>query len=240
MTQHLFDKYYFSRPGYIGGDRPFHRLCVAQIPGGSEIIEVGAGPSNETTEALARIGGVTGLDIDSAVLKNEFCTNAKVFDGLHLPLPDCSVDACVSNWVLEHVQNPEAHFREVARVLRPQGVYCFRTANLYHYVGLGARMTPHSIHLSVANRLRTLSAEAHDPYPTYHRANSRKRIQRLIHQSGLRINHLELIEPEPSYGRLHAALFYPMMAYERLVNSTSLLSNFRIMIFGACTKDVMN
>jgi len=132
MTQHLFEKYYFSRPGYTTGDRPFYNLCGAQIRRGSEVLEIGAGPSNETTEALACIGEVIGVDIDSAVLKNEFCKSAKVFDGLHLPFPDSSVDACVSNWVLEHVENPEAHFREVARVLRPQGVYCFRTANLFH------------------------------------------------------------------------------------------------------------
>lgn len=240
MTQQLFERYYFSRPGYTGGDRPFHSLCEAHIRRGSEVLEIGSGPSNEFTEVLARIGKVTGVDIDSAVLKNEFCTDAKVFDGLHLPFPDSSVDACVSNWVLEHVENPEAHFKEVARVLRPHGIYCFRTTNLYHYVGLGARITPHGIHLALANRLRTLGPEAHDPYPTYHRANSRKRIRHLIHQSGLRINKLELIEPEPSYGRLHAGLFYPMMVYERMVNSTPLLSNFRIMMIGACTKDAMS
>jgi hypothetical protein len=47
---------------------------------------------------------------------------------------------------------------------------------------------------------------------------------------------LRLMEPDPSYGRRHAALFYPMMVYERIVNSSNLLSNFRVVIFGVCTK----
>jgi hypothetical protein len=36
---------------------------------------------------------------------------------------------------------------------------------------------------------------------------------------------LRMIEAEPSYGAAHPLLFYPMMAYERLVKSTSLLSS---------------
>ena len=54
--------------------------------------------------------------------------------------------------------------------------------------------------------------------------------------SGLEVNHLEVIEPEPSYGRVHAGLFYPMMFYERVVNSSALFSDFRITILAACTK----
>lgn len=240
MTQHLFEKYYYSKPGYTGGTRPFHELCASRIRSGSQILEIGAGPSNPTTEVLSQIGAVTGADIDRAVLSNEFCGDAVVFDGLQLPYPDNSFDACVSNWVLEHVENPDAHFREVARVLRPGGLYCFRTPNLYHYVTLGARLTAHSIHLMIANKLRGLSPEAPDPYPTYYRANTRRRLRQLIEQANLRIALLDMVEPEPSYGRMHPALFYPMMMYERAVNSSSVFSDFRITILASCTKSRLN
>lgn len=237
MTQHLFEKYYFSRPDYTGGTRPFHDLCRRCIRSGSEILEIGAGPTNETTRVLSDIGTVTGLDIDSAVMSNGFCTRAEVFDGICIPFADNSFDACVSDWVLEHVENPEAHFKEVARILRPNGVYCFRTPNLYHYVSLGSRITAHSLHLTWANKLRGLAPEAHDPYPTYYRANTRKRLRELIEQRKLKIDVLDIIEPEPSYGRMHALLFYPMMMYERVVNSSPLFSDFRITILAACTKN---
>jgi len=212
------------------------RSVTSRIQSGSEILEIGAGPSNQTTEILSVIGTVTGVDLDPEVLRNVFCKEAHVFDGLRLPFPDSSFDACVSNWVLEHVQDPETHFREVARVLRPNGVYCFRTPNLFHYVTIGSRLSPHSIHLTTANRLRGRGSEAHDPYETFYRANTKHRLNRLIEKSGLETRLLQLMEPEPSYGRLHAALFYPMMMYERVVNSTTLLSNLRIIIFGVCAK----
>jgi len=124
----------------------------------------------------------------------------------------------------------------VARVLRPGGTYCFRTPNLFHYVMLGSRLAPHFLHLSLANRLRGLDADAHDPWPTYYRANSKRRLISLIQQTGMETVLLQLMEPEPSYGRRHPALFYPMMVYERIVNSSNLLSNFRVVIFGVCAK----
>lgn len=236
MTQHLFQKYYYSKPGYVGGTKPFHDICASKIRHGSEILEIGAGPSNPTTEALSQIGPVTGLDVDTEVLNNTSCSKTEIFDGLRFPFPDDSFDACVSNWVLEHVADPETHFKEVCRVLRPNGVYCFRTMNLFHYVTLGSRLTPHSLHLVLANRLRGLTADAHDPYSTFYRANTARRLKSLNQKADLETNLLELMEPEPSYGRIHATLFYPMMIYERIVNSTSLLRNLRVIIFGVCIK----
>lgn len=235
MTQHLYDKYYVKR-GYRGGTLPFFDLCTASIPNGAEILEIGAGAKNNTTKLLATIGTVTAIDVDPDVMNNSSAARSLVFDGVHFPLPDASFDACVSNWVLEHVSDPVSHFREVARVLRPGGVYCFRTPNLLHYVMLGSRLTPHSMHLMLANRLRKLKPEAHAPWRTYYRANRPGRLQRLIQQAGLSAASLTMIEPEPAYGRAHAALFYPMMAYERIVNSTPLLETFRITIIGCVRK----
>lgn len=236
MTQALFDKYYYSKPDFEGGTRPFFRLCKEQIPSGSEILEIGAGPGNECSQMLSEIGTVVGLDIDPDVKNNQWLASAHVFDGRKMPFADCSFDACVSNFVLEHVSHPAEHFAEIARVLRPGGVYCLRTPNLFHYVSAGAHAMPHSLHLLLANRLRGLAADAHDPYPTWFRANSRRRLRKLCLENGLDKPAITMIEPEPSYGRAHPVLFYPMMAYERMVNLTDALSGFRITILLATRK----
>jgi ubiquinone/menaquinone biosynthesis C-methylase UbiE len=235
-TDHLFEKYYFSDPGFVDGTTEFHQLLAEQIKPESSILEIGSGPANATTSYLATLGRVIGLDITREIDTNMALAEAHTFDGMHLPFPDEQFDACVSNWVIEHVQDASTHFREVARVLRAGGTYCFRTPNQWHYFTLGSRLVPFSVHVRISSRLRGLPADAHDPYPTYYCANTFPRIRRLCYQSGLIPVALFAIEKEPSYGRFHPALFYPMFIYERLVNSCSVLKVFRASLVAVLRK----
>jgi ubiquinone/menaquinone biosynthesis C-methylase UbiE len=57
---------------------------------------------------LSGIGAVTGLDIDPDVKNNRWLAHAFVFTGGRMPFADQSFDACCSNYVLEHVENPVA------------------------------------------------------------------------------------------------------------------------------------
>lgn len=226
-TDLLFDQYYYRRPDFINGRERFFDLVKEAVPQGGEILEVGAGPENARTEFFATLGTVTGVDISEEVFDNPHLTAAHQFDGLRLPFADDTFDACVSVYVLEHVEHPEAHFQEIARVLKPGGVYAFWTPNLYHYVSAGSNILPHSAHLALANKLRGRGDDAHDPYPTFYRANTEGQLRALAASSGLRLERLLHVESEPSYGRAHAALFYPMMVYERLVNRFEALRGFR-------------
>jgi hypothetical protein len=100
---------------------------------------------------------------------------------------------------------------------------------------MGARLMPHSMHLLLANRLRALGQDAHDPYPTWFRSNTPGRLAKLCRAAGLEPPSISLIEPEPAYGRAHALLFYPMMAYERIVNLSNALARFRgTMLVATC------
>jgi SAM-dependent methyltransferase len=235
MNQALLEKYY-PKSRFEGGTLPFFRLCREKIPPRSRILEIGAGPTNACSETLSGIGDVTGIDIDPDVKSNIFLSRAEVYDGRQMPFEDESFDACVSNWVLEHVEYPVEHFREVARVLRRGGVYCLRTPNLYHYVSMGARLLPHSMHLMLANRLRRMPEGTHDPYPTWFRSNTRSRLEQLCRMAGLREPAITMLEPEPSYGNAHAILFYTFMAYERVVNSSKILEGMRLTILLAAHK----
>ena len=235
MSQALYDKYY-PKPRFEGGTLPFYRVCRENILPRSRILEIGAGPTNECSQMLSGIGEVTGIDIDPDVKNNGFLSRSVVYDGRKMPFDDETFDACVSNWVLEHVEHPIDHFREVARVLRPEGVYCLRTPNLFHYVSIAARLLPHSMHLMLANRLRGLDDDAHAPYPTWFRSNTRRKLEKLCHMAGLNKPAIVMLEPEPAYGNVHPILFYPFMAYERLVNSSSIFEGMRITILLAARK----
>jgi ubiquinone/menaquinone biosynthesis C-methylase UbiE len=235
-TDALFARYYFDVAGFTNGTERFHATCRSFIPSGSRILEIGAGPANNTTNTLAALGPVTGVDVSDEVLSNPALTRAEVYDGVRLPFSAESFDACVSNYVLEHITNVDTHMREVARVLRPGGAYVIRTPNQWHYVTLASRLLPHRMHLAFANSLRGLKDEAHDPWPTVYRANSSRKLRKLASDAGLDVLKLELVEAEPSYGRSSALLFYPMMLYERTVNRFTGLSQLRASIAAVIRK----
>lgn len=234
-TNDLFQRFYFSKPWYVSGTALFHELIRARTPKNTRILEIGAGPVNATSNFLSTIGRVTGLDIDKSVETNPALAEAHVFEGERFPFADNAFAVCVSNYVLEHVANPDLHFKEVARVLRPGGLYFFRTPNIWHYITLASRLLPHSLHLKLANRLRGLEG-AHDPYPTVYHANSRRALAKHASNAAMRVNTLKMIEVEPSYGAASPLLFFPMMFYERTVNRFNALSAFRVNILGAAEK----
>jgi SAM-dependent methyltransferase len=232
-----FQRFYFSRPDFCDGTREFWGLCGEWIRKGSRILEIGPGPCNPTTQFLSGLGELHGADVDAAAVRNAALVSAAVLGPTgHLPFEDGSFDACVSNYVLEHVAEPAAHFAEVARVLRPGGRYVFRTPNAYHYVSVAARFSPHWVHDLVANRLRGLPAGAHDPYPTFYRANTARVVERLAAGAGLDVAVLRMTEKEPFYGKASRALFLAFMGYERLVNRFDALAPFRANILAVLTK----
>lgn len=229
-------RFYLAKPGWKDGTTEFWGVCMEALPPGGKLLEIGPGPKGPTSHFLAGRGELHGVDIDPAVLSNPYLRSAAVIEEDRYPFPDASFDGCVSDFVLEHLSDPLRHFREVQRVLKPGGSYVLRTPNRWHYVSLAARVTPHWIHEALANRLRRLPSDAHEPYPTFHRANSRRALGQLAEAAGLRVRVLRNIEKEPSYGMSSRALFLLFLAYERLVNSHEALAGLRANVLGVFTK----
>ena len=172
---------------------------------------------------------VCGVDPDERVLQNPYLDEAKVGTGERIPYPDHSFDLVIADNVLEHLAQPGLVFGEVARVLKPNGMFLFKTPNRYHYMPLIARLTPTSFHRWV-NRLRGRKVE--DTFPTCYRANSRSQIRLLSTAAGFEIVNLALVEGRPEYLRMTFATYLVGIVYERLVNAISLLMVFRILLVG--------
>jgi SAM-dependent methyltransferase len=224
-------RFYDPARGWRDGTSEFHELCAASIAQGARILEVGAGRTNATSRFLAMRGTLHGVDPDPAVHANEALTEARQLQDGRFPWPDSSFDACASNFVLEHVEDPRAHLSEVHRVLRPGGRYVFRTANRHHYVTLVSRWTPHAVHRLVVHRLTGAPRGAPAPFPTVYAMNSRAQVERRAAEAGFDVESLRRVEKEPSYGMSSRVLFLAFMAYERAVNSTERLAALRSSIF---------
>jgi SAM-dependent methyltransferase len=72
----------------------------------------------------------------------------------NLPFADESFDLVTANMVVEHLRDPLVEFREIARVLRPGGIFVFHTPNARGYPTLLARALPEVITPNAAPTLR--------------------------------------------------------------------------------------
>jgi SAM-dependent methyltransferase len=225
------NRFYRSKPGWRDGTEEFHEICGAAIPPNARILEVGAGPTNPTSSFLASLGELHGVDIDGEVTGNVHLVSTGVIEHDRYPFADAHFDVVVSNYVVEHVADPAAHLAEIRRVLKPGGRYVFRTPNLFHYVALISRALSHRAHKLLANRMRDLPTDSHDPYPTVYAMNTPERVDYFGRMNGFVVERMEMVEKEPSYGKYARPMFVAFMAYERLVNATNVLAPLRANMF---------
>jgi SAM-dependent methyltransferase len=230
-------KRWYGDPRF-NGTLTFYTWIRRHIAPASVVLNLGAGPptNNPLRILKGEVAEVVGADIDPIVLDNPELTEACVIEAGKLPLADGRFDLVFSDYVLEHVEDPAGFLAEVHRVLKPGGHFFFRTPNLFHYVTMVSALTPHKVHTAVANKARHLDEDTHEPWPTFYRMNRPGRLRGQAQKAGFRETDLRMIECEPSYLVFHPVPFYAGVAYERLVNATSLLSGFRSNILGRMTR----
>jgi ubiquinone/menaquinone biosynthesis C-methylase UbiE len=96
------------------------------------LAEFASGDGNLAVAASEKFGQVYAIDI-SDQRKSGMATprNMKMilYNGYDLPLPDGSVDVVFSDMLIEHLhpEDTRMHFETAMRILKPGGVYVFRT-----------------------------------------------------------------------------------------------------------------
>ncbi|MCZ2858596.1 methyltransferase domain-containing protein [Blastococcus sp. VKM Ac-2987] len=103
---------------------------------GLDLLDVGCGPGTITADLAARVapGRVLGLDVSPDPLDEARASAARagvaatfaVGDCYALDLPDASFDVVHAHQVLQHLTDPVAALREMARVCRPGGLIAVR------------------------------------------------------------------------------------------------------------------
>lgn len=123
---------------------------------------------------------VIGIDIEPTGEDNPVLDEFRLIgeDG-RWPLDDVSVDLAVSDFVLEHVTDPEDFVRELARVLRPGGVFIARTISRHSVLAAAARIVPNDRHAGALGHLQP-GREERDVFRTAYKMNTRKDVARLF------------------------------------------------------------
>lgn len=218
-------------PGYlpVRDDAVCREMILSLIQKQHVVLDVGAGAGiNEYAWFRGHAAQVCGVDPDQRVFENIHLDEARLGTGDKIPYPDRAFDVALAWNVVEHLATPEDVFREVARVMKPGGVFVVKTPNLWHYVTLAARLLPHSLHDFIISRIFRRTSP--DIFPTFYRCNSEPTVRRLAASTGFKVREIRFLEPRPEYLRF-SPLTYPFgIAYERLVNSTPVLRQFRVVL----------
>jgi SAM-dependent methyltransferase len=140
---------------------------------------------------------VIGIDVDPAGRENPFLDEFRLIDGDRWPAENESIDLAVSDYVLEHVLDPDRFFSECARVLKAGGMLCLRTPNRYGYVALISRCVPNRFHAAVLRRIGK-DRGAEDVFPTVYRCNTAGKIRQMMRRHGFEAC-VASHEDEPTY-----------------------------------------
>lgn len=115
-------------------------FLIPYLRPGMDLVDVGCGPGSITLDLAGYVapGRVLGVDSETIVVqtareagvsRGDQSTEFLVGDVYALDLPDASFDVAHAHQVLQHLSDPVAALRELARVVRPGGLVAVRDAD---------------------------------------------------------------------------------------------------------------
>jgi len=128
-----------------------------------------------------RVRKVIGVDVDESARSNPFIDEFIQIEDNILPLEENSVDLCLCDSVLEHLQSPETFISECRRILKVGGYLCIRTPNIHSYVIFSSKLIPDRYHARVLSKVQENRAKQ-DVFPTFYRCNSILKIRKILHR----------------------------------------------------------
>lgn len=169
------------------------------------VLDIGCGRGGVLEQLGDAVQHPIGIDPDWLSLHEHRLSNLPraVATADQIPVKNESVDLILCSWVLEHLPNPQLTFNEIARVLKPGGVFCFITPNKNSpiaWLNRAARPFQRFLVPLLYHREET------DTFPVVYRANSYSTIRHLSMRSGFLVSRLHQIK-DPTYLAFHPVLF---------------------------------
>jgi SAM-dependent methyltransferase len=157
---------------------------------------------------------VIGIDVDKAADQNPRIDQFRLITTSSWPIEDKSIDICISDWVIEHLEDPRALFTEGRRVLKDGGYLCIRTLNTMSYVGIAARALPSRTGRNVLGRIQP-NRDQRQIFPTFYRCNTRRRLRAAMESAGF-TSYVYTHHPDPTYLGFSSLFYHLGVWQERL------------------------
>jgi ubiquinone/menaquinone biosynthesis C-methylase UbiE len=128
----------YDRMDHSAVNRAFVESLLALRPDQGTVLDVGTGPGHIPIELATRTTSTRIVAVDAArhmlaygrrhVERTGFADRVRLVcsDGKRLPFPDATFDAVMTNSIVHHIPDPVPCFRELRRVLKPDGALLIR------------------------------------------------------------------------------------------------------------------
>lgn len=217
--QAIFDRAY---PNFRNAGQRYQDQVAAVTNTTTLLLDIGCGRMSLAEEAIKTANQSVGIDLmHSDLIYNETMDIKALANAGTLPFPDATFDVLISQWVVEHFDDPMAAFKEMNRVLRPGGYLVFLTTNANNYIPLFSRLVPNRLQNFLIHRL--LRRPVHESFPTFFRANTRRSIHRIAKNTGFELDQIEYVG-NPFYLAFNVLLFRFALFFEKITDTKSLNS----------------
>ena len=197
------------------------------------VLDSGCGHKSESTSLPNVV--LLGTDMIMSDLKKNSVLHYKFLSNIEwLPLDKKSIDVIFSNMVIEHLNDPDQYFKEVFRILKPGGYVIFSTPCIYNIVVIINRILPDGMSKKLGRILTNI--DEHDIFPTVYKANSIKRIRKILGRQGFKECDLIMYQPPP-YAFVFSKIFcFFIIKYFDLINRYEMFKGLRGVIIARFQK----
>ncbi len=203
-----------AHPGWRPATEVYAGLVRSHLKPEARVLDVGCGRGGLVEQLAHPLAQVVGVDPDWLSLKEHRLEMPRAAAFSHaLPFASHSFDLIFASWVLEHLAQPQTDLSEMARVLKPGGVFVFITPNRQHPLVWVNRWLARFARLQDKLVEKMYGRAAADTFPAFYRANTHPHLQHLSQQNGLTLTTLHPIA-DPTYLAFTPALFRFMTWFE--------------------------
>ena len=202
-------------------NRVLERAIQGRLRDDSAVLDIGCGRTAPNLSRLKAPGRTLhGIDVIDFTVDDPALHLVRNDVRAMTSIASSSIDLAYSRAVMEHLEEPEAAYAEIARVLKPGGVYVFTTPSIYDYGSLAALLISNRFHARIVTATEGRAGE--DVFPTVFGSNSRAAITRQARAAGLAVRELEYIGQYPGYLVFNRALFWLGSMYQKAIEKFAL------------------
>lgn len=201
----------------------------------TKVLDAGCGKKGIMNKYKGSAAIIVGMDLQLSALKLNSAMDYKVVSGVYqIPFKENSFDVIVSQWVVEHLNEPDTAFREFSRVLKKGGSLIVVTNSVYNPLMFFNAIMPEAIRDRIKKRCLPPEIEE-DTFPTYYRCNTLGKMKAAMRSAGLSKKHACYVG-DPSFF-VYSKTIFPLTLIYELFTSWKFLRPFKMHVVAHYVKD---